>query len=226
MQVITQNNIDLEKIDADFQSFVLNETHPCIMAKAVFKMQHYDMHAYEDMHDASEMRTLLQQLREYLNNYRFDSTEFRSFVAVFPNNQLSDEVAFEKALWKTLQMLHDLDDQPWDSSVSTNPDDAEFSFSLQGRAFYVIGLHPESSRMARQAPYTTLVFNLHCQFEKLREMGTYQTVRDTIRRNDEKLQGSINPVLRDFGDDSETKQYSGRNVERAWKCPFHHKSNN
>jgi len=75
--------------------------------------------------------------------------------------------------------------------------------------------------MARQSPYPTIVFNLHAQFEQLRAMGSYKKVKKRIRKRDKKLQGHINPVLKDFGKDSETKQYSGRAVDNAWKCPFH-----
>ena len=48
-------------------------------------------------------------------------------------------------------------------------------------------MHPKSSRMARQAPFPTLVFNLHWQFEKLRELGTYKRVRNAIRKRDKSL---------------------------------------
>lgn len=217
---------DFEVINRDFKSFILETQHPCVMAKSVFKMNNYDLHVYDDMHGPADISQLLADLGNYLEDAsKIDSMNFRSFVAVFPNNKFDDELSFESALWETLQKLHNADDAPWDENVSKDPNDAEFSFSLMGKAFYVIGMHPKSSRMARQAPHTALVFNLHSQFEKLREMGTYQNVRDMIRKNDEKLQGSINPVLKDFGDDSESKQYSGRNVENSWKCPFHHKHN-
>lgn len=220
------HSADLSVINKDFKDFILETEHPCVMAKSVFKMNNYDLHAYEDMHSPEGISALLSDLEKYLADAsKIDSMNFRSFVAVFPDNHFDDELSFENALWETLQKLHDADDAPWDASVSKDPDDAEFSFSLLGNAFYVIGMHPKSSRMARQAPYTAMVFNLHFQFEKLRTMGTYQNVRDMIRRNDEKLQGSINPVLKDFGDDSESKQYSGRNVDSSWKCPFHHKHN-
>jgi uncharacterized protein len=54
----------------------------------------------------------------------------------------------------------------------------------------------------------------------LREMGSYHTVRDKIRDRDTQLQGNINPMLEDFGESSEAKQYSGRKVGEEWKCPF------
>lgn len=225
METHTQS-VDPAVINKDFKAFILETQHPCVMAKSVFKMNNYDLHAYDDMHSADGISALLSDLETYLEGAsKIDSMNFRSFVAVFPNNKFDDEISFENALWQTLQKLHEADDAPWDKSVSKDPNDAEFSFSLLGKAFYVIGMHPKSSRMARQSPYTAMVFNLHFQFEKLRAMGTYQNVRDMIRKNDEKLQGSINPILKDFGDDSESKQYSGRNVESAWKCPFHHKHN-
>ncbi|MBA3796937.1 MAG: YqcI/YcgG family protein, partial [Chloroflexi bacterium] len=34
------------------------------------------------------------------------------------------------------------------------------------------------------------------------------------------LQGSINPMLSDFGTRSEARQYAGREVDEEWRCPF------
>lgn len=218
---MVRNEISFEKIDSAYKEYILGKDHPCIMAKSLFKMNRYNLHVYNDMHDSVVLLHLLDDLRKYLADYDFESTSFESFLAVFPNSSYANEREFENALWKSLQHLHNLDDSPWDPSVSDDPDNPHFSFSLCGRAFYMVGLHPASSRIARQAPYTTLVFNLHHQFEKLREMGTYDAVKNTIRKNDELLQGSINPVLRDHGTETETRQYSGRNVEADWKCPFH-----
>lgn len=214
----------LNKIEDQYKSFILCENHPCIMANALFKMEKYHLKVYDDIENITALKQLLIDIEIYLKQYDFESSDFESFIASFPNNYYQDEVSFEDALWKTLQSLHELDDCEWDKNVSQNPESPQFSFSIKGKAFYIVGLHPESSRLARQAPYTTLVFNLHWQFEKLREMGTYQVVKDTIRTRDEDLQGSINPVLKDYGADTETKQYSGRAVEENWKCPFHQKN--
>ena len=223
MKAIVQ--AEAENIENQYKDFILNGQHPCIMAKAMFKMDKYHLHVYDDLHNPGSLQLLIANLYHYISQYNFEGNSFESFLAVFPNNHFEDEISFEKNLWITLQKLHELDDCEWDKRVSDDPDNPYFSFSLNGRAFYIIGMHPSSSRIARKAPYTTLVFNLHCQFDKLREMGTYHSVRDTIRKNDQVLQGSINPVLKDFGDDSETRQYSGRNVEAQWKCPFHKKTN-
>jgi FPC/CPF motif-containing protein YcgG len=119
-----------------------------------------------------------------------------------------------------------MDDAEWDRSVSPDPRDSHFSFSFAGQAFYVIGLHANSSREARRFPWPTLVFNPHEQFERLRTDGKWKRMQQTIRERDTQLQGSINPMLSDFGERSEAPQYSGRAVGEDWqppigKCPFH-----
>ncbi len=225
MNTTVRTGSKVHSIEEDYKNFILNEEHPCIMAKSIFKMEKYHLNVYDDMFDKKIHHKILTDLKNYIDQYDFNENQFESFIAVFPNNKFANESDFEDALWNTLQSLHEVDDRNWDSTVSDDGESPEFSFSLGGKAFYIIGLHPESSRMARQAPYTTLVFNLHHQFEKLREMGTYHAVRDTIRKNDAALQGHINPVLEDYGEDTEAKQYSGRKVEENWKCPFHKKSN-
>ena len=80
--------------------------------------------------------------------------------------------------------LHD-----WDPAVSPDPDDPHFGFSFAGTAFFVVGLHPESSRLARRFPWPTLVFNPHAQFEPLKEAGRWDRIQDVIRDREKTLQG-------------------------------------
>lgn len=213
----------LESIEQEFSEFIIEENHPCVMANTVFAMKDYTINSYQSFGSKSTAQQLLEDLQEYLDSYNFSDNKFKSFIAVFPDEDVVSEIEFENLLWRQLKFIHDKDSKPWDHRVSDNPKDDNFSFSIAGRAFYVIGMHPKSSRMARRAPYPTLVFNLHWQFEKLREMGAYHKVRDKIRERDAELQGTINPVLEDFGQSSEARQYSGRNVGESWKCPFHSK---
>ncbi len=92
--------------------------------------------------------------------------------------------------------------------------------SIAGRAFFVVGLHPAASRMARRSPHPSLVFNFHNQFQTLKATGKYAKMQDVIRSRDLALQGSVNPVLARFGEASEARQYSGRAVTADWVCPF------
>ncbi len=212
-----------KKLQKEFRSFILEEDHPCIMAQTVFSMDDVELHSYEDFGSLETTRKIIADLDAYVKNYDFESNDFRTFLAVFPDSPEYSEIEFEKQLWEQLQNLHEVDKADWDKEVSPDPANEHFSFSLSGKAFYIVGMHPGASRKARQSPYTAIAFNLHWQFEKLREMGTYENVRDKIRERDEELQGNINPMLEDFGKKSEAKQYSGRAVDEEWKCPFHKK---
>lgn len=212
-----------DAISRDFKDFIIAENHPCIMANTVFQMNNYQLNIYEKLGSRKTAKTLINDLKDYIDNYDFESKSFESFIAVFPEAEVVSEIEFENLLWRQLQFLHEVDNFEWDTTVSDDPENPNFSFSIAGKAFYVVGLHPHTSRKSRSAPYPTLVFNLHAQFEKLREMGVYQKVRDKIRERDIELQGSINPVLKDFGAQSEARQYSGRKVGENWKCPFHKK---
>ena len=65
-----------------------------------------------------------------------------------------------------------------------------------------------------------MVFNLHDQFERLREEGRYEKLRATILDRDVAVAGSLNPMLSRHGETSEARQYSGRDVGNDWECPF------
>ena len=223
MKTATQISELYPSIEDEFKEFVIEKKHPCIMANTVFAMEDYEIQVYDKLGTKAVARELLKDLKAYIADYNFSDNKFKSFIAVFPDSEIASEIEFENLLWRQLQFVHEEDNSKWDARVSDDPENSDFSFSIGGRAFYIIGMHPKSSRIARKAPYTTLVFNLHWQFEKLREMGAYYKVRDKIRKRDEALQGNINPVLADYGDSSEARQYSGRNVGEKWKCPFHSK---
>ncbi|MGY5846353.1 guanitoxin biosynthesis heme-dependent pre-guanitoxin N-hydroxylase GntA [Salegentibacter sp. HM20] len=213
------------KVNQEFSEFILENNHPCLMAQTVFSMDKAEIHSYSNFGSLQTARKILKDLKNYIENYDFSSNDFYSFIAVFPERKGFSEEQFEALLWKQLQFIHEADASPWDPEVSSDPDSDKFSFSIAGKAFYVVGLHPNSSRKARQSPYPALTFNLHWQFEKLRDMGAYENVRDKIRERDKALQGNINPMLEDFGSNSEARQYSGRKVGEEWKCPFLHGKN-
>ena len=209
-----------------FRKFILDEDHPCIMSRTMFEMDTFQMKTYNRPQREDSIQHLYEDLKDYVRGYDFDSQEFYSFIAVFPGLFPMSEKEFEEFLWDQLQRLHRLDDKPWDPTVSDDPHSDDFSFSLHGKAFYIVGMHPNSSRAARQSPLPCLVFNLHWQFEQLREMGSYERIRDMIRERDKAKNGSVNPMLADFGKGNEAAQYSGRQVSSAWKCPFQHKKRN
>ena len=64
-----------------------------------------------------------------------------------------------------------------------------------------------------------MVFNLHEQFERLRARGKFETMKQIIRAREMTFQGSINPMLKNFGESSEASQYSGRGIFRQLAMP-------
>ncbi len=178
---------------------------------------------YERLANDTSTKNLARDLEQFTRrNIQQTANQLATLIAVFRGPFDLDEREFEKLLWSQLQKLHDFDSQrfAWDPSVSSDPIAPEFSFSFAGQAYYVIGMHGNSSREARRFPWPTLVFNPHEQFEKLRSDGNWERMKQTIRARDYQLQGSINPMLSDFGETSEARQYSGRAVEESWRAPL------
>jgi FPC/CPF motif-containing protein YcgG len=213
----------MHSLRQELERFIGHKAFPCVGAKTALAKTQIELFEGGSLLSSSDDAELLRRLKTYIENCRTDDSGFRSFIAVFPETPALDEKDFEDALWQRLDGLHQLDDSPWDATVSADPADKNFSFSLAGKAFYIVGMHPGASRPARRFTYPALVFNLHEQFERLREDGRYHTMRQIIRRRDQALAGSVNPMLLDFGARSEAIQYSGRKIEGTWTCPFHAK---
>lgn len=208
---------------AEFSSIVRSRAFPCVGAKAALAQGQIDSAVYGDIDQANSDLAIRHDLQAFIDTLDPESPVMQSFAAIFNGPELLSEHNFEKALWNRLQSLHNLDavtGQPWDPSASKDPQSPHFAVSLCGTAFFVIGLHPNASRPARRFPFPALIFNSHAQFERLRAEGRFEPMRTIIRRNELQTSGSINPMLNDFGETSEARQYSGREVDDGWNCPF------
>ena len=194
-----------------FRQFVNAPRFPCVGAKSAMNRNRVAFGLYERMADPDAAAQLCDALAEFSRQYPEPGADPVSFVAMF-RQPVADEDDFHDLLWTHLQLMHDSDAlrHAWDDSVSADVDDPTFSFSIASRAFFVVGMHPAASRLARRAPFACLVFNFHDQFEALRRSGRYAKLQQAIRARDVALQGQINPVLASFGDASEARQYSGR----------------
>jgi uncharacterized protein len=207
------------EVEAAIRQFVLRPEFPCLGAKAAFNSESQILRVFDELGSAQSTKALTESLRAFSQSAG-RSAEYSTFIAIFERPQQTDEKEFENLLWKQLRLLHERDAAEHDPAVSADPADAHFSFSFGGQALYVIGLHANSSREARRFPWPTLVFNPHEQFERLRADGKWQHMQETIRQRDCDLQGTINPMLSDFGERSEARQYSGRAVGEDWQAPF------
>jgi FPC/CPF motif-containing protein YcgG len=215
-----------EFVHDSFRALILNPHFTCVAAKGAIHRGTYRTGLYGEMASPESSVSLAHDLYAFLRDQDVMDVQavgFSTFAASFQGPCLSDEETFERLLWKQLQNLHDGDapNNVWDPAVSADPESRDFSFSFGGRAFYLVGMHPAASRWSRRFAWPTLVFNAHAQFDRLKADGRYQPLQHVIRARDMTLQGEINPMLGDFGQMSEARQYSGRSVGVDWRCPFH-----
>ena len=202
---------------------IADERFPCVGAKSAMARGTLKTLVCHSLQSAWDDVRIHSELLEWAKAYREDPSGLRSLAVVFEGPVNLKEERFEAAMWARLQSLADKDEwrgQPYDRSVSADPSDPHFSLSFGGAAFFVVGLHPHASRPARRFPRPTLVFNLHDQFERLREEGRYERMREKILERDVELAGNVNPMLARHGEASEARQYSGRLVDSDWQCPF------
>jgi uncharacterized protein len=210
-------------IIATYLGFLNNKAFPCVGAKAALAKQQVKCMVAGDMRCPIDDRSILQFLYDFVDEYRLSNGIFYSAAIIFEEPVTLTEDVFDELLWKRLQALANLDAEKhlYDKRVDADPSSANFSFSIKEEAFFIVGLHPASSRASRQFKYPTLVFNPHAQFEKLKQTNKYQLIRNVARKRDIAYSGSVNPMLDDFGNSSEAFQYSGRRYDDQWKCPLY-----
>ena len=207
-----------------FRDLVHRIDFPCVGAKSALANGTLHILVARDMTSNWDDRRIYDGITRVVEAYRQDRSVFQSFAVIFEGPLNLDEKAFERFLWARAESLTNKD--TWlgasrDARVSDDPADPHFSLSFGEEAFFIVGLHPRASRPARRFERPVLVFNLHDQFEQLREQGRYERMRAKIIERDVALAGSPNPMLARHGTISEARQYSGRNVaEAGWVCPF------
>ena len=208
-------------INAALHSFILQDNHPCLGARAALNKETYRFGAYRDMASHDTTAGLAHDLFRFTDEHQRLDNQFTTFIAVFDTIRNQTESSFEALLWNQLQRLHDIDTMDYDVRVAADPMDPQFAFSFAGCAFFVVGMHPYSSRFSRRFSWPALVFNPRSQFDLLRSKGRFEGFAQSVRQREIALQGSINPNLDEpWVGRSEARQYSGRAVAGEWRCPF------
>ncbi len=206
-----------------FAKYIEEHGFPCVGAKSALATGNLQIVHARDITSAWNDVAIHDSLLEWAFAYKRNPEGLRSLAVVFDGPAELSEDAFEESLWERLQSLADKDHwrgQTYDESVSADPENPHFSLSFGGEAFFVVGMHPNASRPARRFSHPVMVFNLHNQFERLREQGRYERMREAILDRDRKLAGDLNPMLSRHGESSEARQYSGRAVDESWTPPF------
>ena len=219
------NSSGSSQVIEEYYRFLRSRSFPCIGAKAALSMDHVKCFVALDMASPQEDEKILSFIYQFVDSYRNSNESFHSAAVIFRNSQTLSESEFEDMLWSRLNSLAALDRRKYthDKRVDSDPTSSRFSFSLKGEAFFIIGLHPSSTRKARRFTFPAIVFNPHEEFERLKRAGRYEAMKKVVRRRDKVYSGSVNPMLKDFGEAPEVFQYSGKQYDSTWKCPLHHK---
>ena len=206
----------------EFRQHVMSAYFPCLNAKIAFQRNTFSFGFYEILASQNTTKLLWHDLIDFINRQSLFWTKnqiFTTYVACFRTPNDIDEVVFEKLLWKQLELLHHEDVQhgiKWNPNFSDNPTDHNFGFSIGERAFFIVGLHPNSSRRGRRFLTPTIAFNSLDQFTNLRQLKILDQIKQVIRNNDLSLNKSINPNLIINHNKSDAFEYSGKPIHESW----------
>lgn len=207
-----------------FRALIQTADFPCIAAKSAFNTGNYRFALYEELGGKGSSEGLAHDLCQFVQD-GMPNRDYVTFVASFLAPRATREQQFERALWRQLQRLNDLDTSAYDPTVRSNPDSPDFAFSFAGQALFVAGLHGGSKMLGRVFAYPTLVFNHHQQFRRIREAGKFERLKEAIHAREIALQGYSNPSSQDHSNMPEGAQYAGvlhpLSPTGAWQCPFH-----
>lgn len=194
--------------------------YPCVAALSAARNSEYRVGVYSAFGSGASSRALGRDLAFFKAEQAASKSPYLSFWAVFDDGAPLTEEQFECAMWEELSFLSESTPAAsrWDPKFSSDPSDPKFCFSFEGDAFFLVGMHPRSSRRARRFPFPAVVFNLYEQFEALG--SAYEPMVELIRRRDRIFQGSVNPTVERWADKWESIQFSGRDNPDDWKCPF------
>ena len=215
--------ISSAELDSELRAFIGSAQFPCVGAKSACATGGLRVIAARDISSGWNDLEIYRELAAWVELHAAQRMGLCSLAVIFREARHLSELQFEQAMWERLQSLADKDAShggEYDYSVSPRPDDADFAVSFAGKAFFIVGLHPGATRPARRFAYPTMIFNLHAQFVRLRELQLYEPMRAQIIKRDIALAGSANPMLAGHGERSAARQYSGRAVSETWVCPF------
>jgi uncharacterized protein len=174
-------------VPEDLAAFVGSDLFPCVGAKSALARSRLTVFEAGTFLDPRSNGDLHRGLMRFGAGLSDDENGVASFACLFDAAPILSEQDFEAALWQRLQGLHDIDAErgfEWAEGVGKEPGAHDFSFSIGGVAYFVVGLHPGASRAARRFCRAALVFNAHEQFEQLRRVPLREDAADYSRTRD------------------------------------------
>jgi FPC/CPF motif-containing protein YcgG len=209
-------------VDQAIRELVLQKDYPCVAAIQSVHRAESRFGVYSDFGTGRCGERLRQALQEFVEEQTRSRSEYLSYWAIFDGRTDFSETEFERGLWRELSSLTSEQQKAGDwGEHNSDVNSEKFEFCLFGEPFFVVGLHPASSRKARRFQRPALVFNVFSQFQSLQKKGVYERMVQSNRLRDRRFQGNANPMAERHGEKWEAIQFSGKSNGDQWKCPFH-----
>lgn len=208
---------------SEISKLIGTKMYPCVAAVQSLAKKDFVIHEARGFGSGVDRTPIRKAISDFLTEWKKTrSTTYTLWIA-YPNDTVASEEEFEARMWEELSRLTSIEEREsdWSPKWSQTPEDRRFTLCIDGHAFFVVGLHPHSSRKGRTFPHPALIFNVYDQFEDLMAQGTYEAMVAKNRERDLKYSGSVNPMAAEHGDNWETIQFSGKTNSKEWKCPFH-----
>src|SRR5262249_55256652 len=154
-------------IHSQFRGMITSPAFPCLGGSGAIHRGDYRFAVYGALGSPDAIRPCASDLASFLGKCPADRNPVAVFVAAFRQPVIPTELAFETALWEQLRGLHELDahgdaahrQSGGSDGLPTDVKNEDPGFFFCDREFFVVGLHPASSRWARRFGWPTLVFN-------------------------------------------------------------------
>ncbi|MCP3799362.1 YqcI/YcgG family protein [Allokutzneria sp. A3M-2-11 16] len=210
------------EVRAELDQFLHSTEFSCLGARAAFKRGSLTHHHYPVLGDPDSARLHHEDLLEYALQLpgKLSGTSFLTFVATFDGPGPMDELAFERTVWRHLQLVHDIDSRTYgpQPGASSDPTQQNFGFHVGAHAFFVAALHPGSSRATRRFSRPALAITSNQQFMALGEK--FVSLQERIRAREVANNGSVNPSFTHYEYAQPARHFSGRLTEPDWQCPY------
>ncbi|MFC9250381.1 guanitoxin biosynthesis heme-dependent pre-guanitoxin N-hydroxylase GntA [Amycolatopsis thailandensis] len=208
---------------AELEAFIQTTEFSCLGARAALKKGSIVHGHYPALGDPESARAHYRDMLGYARGIRatLSDKSFRTFVSTFEEpGGILDEEEYERLLWRHLQLIHDIDSRTYglDEGATSDPNEPNFGFHVAGHSFFVVGMHPGSSRASRRFSRPAIAFNSLMQFMLLGDK--FFSMQDAIRKRETTNNGSVNPSFTTYEYQMPSRHFSGRMTEEDWKCPF------
>ncbi len=150
---------------------LLRSDRPCRVASRSITRDEYCLGLYEHFGEGRNGKALESDLLWFADEVKRGRSPRLTMWAIFPNAEMWDDNDFDHALVRELTSVT--------TSSALQPSWASGGTLRVGdTSFFVVGMHPQSTKDSRRFPWTALVFNVFDQVDWLEREGVYAWIRE------------------------------------------------